>query len=192
MSTGGRKPRIQKFTFKANLKWLLSTLDGGEETCVEVLRQVPEDDPDFEAIQRVLAHWDGQNGGAKPSLDLACTACQVQAAMLYGWFAKTCFSLGLNIMKTQLAAASPAIMQAAIEKALTPDGTADRKILFEANGLLQQRRGVAVQQNFNLPAAPDDNPDAFEHGQRDITARLRDRTPMKQIPSTIDVVKAPR
>ncbi len=181
-------PHIRKFKFQANLRWLLSNLEGGEETCVSVLREVPEDDADYDTIQTVLDHWDRQDSGKQKSLDLACSECKVQGSMLYGWFAKRGYEIGLNMMRVQLAAASPAIMQAAIDKALAPDGTVDRKMLFEAIGLLQGKKTVNQAMFVNNPPADDGATDTttFEHGQRDVSARLRDGRP-KQIPATIDV-----
>lgn len=171
-----KKPKITKFTFKANLKWLLSSLTGGEATCVEVLRQAPAGHSDFETIQALLAHWDAQTDVRRRSLDLACIACDVQPATVYGWFAEMSFSMGLNIMRVQLAAAAPIIMQTSIDRAQQPDGLDERKVLFESIGLTQ-RRGIAIQNNIvNRPAANDDGytDGTFESDQRRVSGALRE------------------
>lgn len=170
-----KKPQINKFTFSATLKWLLSSIKGGEATCVEVLRQVPPSNPDFDTIQGLVRHWDEQQSKRR-SLDLACVACDVQPATVYGWFASMSFTMGLNIMRVQLAAAAPLIMQTSIDQAQKPDGLDERKLLFESIGMTQ-RRGIAIQNNVvTRPSAADDGytDGTFEADQRRVSGALRE------------------
>ena len=181
-----KKVKIDKFTFNATLRWLLSSIRGGEATCAEVLRQMPADDPDYGSVQQLLEHWDQQTTKRR-SLDLACVALNIAPAMVYGWFAKVSFEIGKNIMKVQVAAAAPLLMQTSINEALKPDGLDERKVLFESIGLTQ-RRGLAIQQNnLQLPPTPpsDQSGVGFEVDQRRLSAQLREGQARKALPEKV-------
>lgn len=186
LTVPSRKPKIDKFTFNATLRWLLSSIRGGEQTCADVLRQMPADDPDYKKVHELLTHWDGQTGKRR-SLDLSCVACDIAPAMVYGWFARISFEIGKNIMKVQVAASAPMMIQASITAALGPDGLDERKMLFESIGLTQPKRGFAIQQNNfqpQTPLPPGDDGMGFEIDQRRLSTHLRD-TPRAALPEKV-------
>lgn len=98
--------------------------------------------------ERAAAHGEGV-----PSLNSIAAALDLKVSDLVGKMVEGVTQLNLALAKVQVASAMPALVDSAIQSAMTLEGGKDREMLFKVGGLIQDQKGgvnVSVSQNVGV------------------------------------------
>lgn len=181
--------------YPVSLRYALRTVHNSTKTFLELLRMYAASDADksngeaqrlVDEIDARLAKPHSQGARSWLDLDAVCHELKISPASAFGWFSEASFTHGANISRMQAAVRAPAITAASIERALdVEEGFDDRKLLFEAMGLIKTGVGRPVQVQQNVFTPPDASTatavteQSFEDQQRSAAALLR--APLKQV-----------
>jgi hypothetical protein len=145
--TGISKSRQPGTKFKGTLAYAASRIQGGRTVFMEYARIASQSD---ERLMPLVEKWDSLSKSDKRyvNLDDLCEAVGIRLGMVVGAVADAAFEYNADVSKLMAAVAHPAVVQATIDSALTPQGVQDRRMLHQHLGFVPTPTGPV----FNVSA----------------------------------------
>jgi hypothetical protein len=140
---------VAALPFKTGLSFYANRIDGGVKAMMPIVRL--SEDP---KVRNVAERWDLLSEPEKRvvPLEQLCFEAEVRQDVFIGEFIKAAFRENMNLSKITAAMAHPDVVQASIDAAKTPDGKADRAMLFKHSGFLPERTGGNIFVNAQARA----------------------------------------
>ena len=140
-----RIPPALKLPFKIGLAYVASLLPGGLTSMMTLARYSPNP-----RVLGVVERWSTLPAADRKSavIDDICFACEISPAEFIGEIARAAYSQSMDISKLMASIGQPLAVKAMTEQAASPDGVADRRMLFQTTGLLPSPQG----HTFNVSA----------------------------------------
>lgn len=150
--SGVKKNKLQRLRFKGTLGYAASRIHGGRKVFMEFVRIASQSD---ERLLPLVEKWDSLSRSDKRyvNLDDLCEAVGIRPGMVLGTAAEAAFDYNTDVSKLMAAVAQPAIVQATIDSALTPEGVQDRKLLHQHSRFLPTQHGTVVNVEAKAVAA---------------------------------------
>lgn len=136
----GVQHRAVDYTLSSVLKFIR----GGKKTFMELARHAPHIDP---SLALVIEEWDRLSPTAQRGVNLnqLCEIKGVDPFHFLGVVAEAAIRFCNNASVLIAALILPEVVQRSIERALTPEGVEDRKMLFQHAGFIPSPKGSEVR-----------------------------------------------
>jgi hypothetical protein len=141
------KLKLNVLPFKETLDHLASSLPGGRDAFVEMMRLACDIEP---GLTPIVQAWDDapRYKRRQMSLDtIALANATLDVAKIAGIVVEASVRYAMNLSNLLAGLAHPSIVQASIKRALEPEGVQDRRIQFLRSGFLPHEGSV-----FNVSA----------------------------------------
>ena len=157
--SGVKKNSLTRLRFKGTLAYTASRI-GGKDNFFDLVRQSAREN---QWLMPLIEKWDSISKSDRRyiCIDDLVSALDLSPGRVLGAVVETAFNDNLDVSRLIASVWHPQVVEASIEKALTPEGEADRRMLFQHSGFTPKSTGavVNVQANANSQAVAGANAD---------------------------------
>jgi hypothetical protein len=168
---------VAALPFKTGLSFYANRITGGVGFMMHMARL--SEDP---KIRGLADRWDLLTESEKKvvPVEQLCYEGDVKQDVFFADFTKTAFRANMDLSKLIAAISHPDVVQASVDAAKTPDGKADRAMLFRHSGFLPEKTGgnifvnaqaraeskaAAISESSGLPSFEESMTEFLEHDQ---------------------------
>ena len=149
--SGVKKNKLQRLRFKGTLAYAASRI-GGKENFFDLVRQSAREN---KWLMPLVEKWDSISKSDRryTNLDDLVTSLDLSPGRVLGAVVETAFNDNLDVSRLIASVRHPEVVEASIERALTPEGEADRRMLFQHSGFVPVQNGSNISINNSVKAS---------------------------------------
>lgn len=168
---------VAPLPFKTGLSFYVNRIPGGIAAMLQIARM--SDDP---KVRSVADRYELLTEAEKKvvPIEQLCYEADVKQDVFFSEYSKAAFRSSMDVSKLIAAVSHPEVVQASVDAAKTPDGKADRAMLFRHSGFLPEKTGgnifvnaqaraeskaAAISESSGLPSFEESMTEFLEHDQ---------------------------